>query len=299
MDLQKIIDRIDAVTISENAAVTQLKHEEDGAPYRVWRIDSDGNSYILKEAKGIEKDIYPYIRSAAEDCIPSLHQIIPFGGHTYLLMQYIEGADLCRCDRRKLTNGLDALISLQQRTWGQQTIDALEETYEKSLLQRQDRGNYLKDPLLEEAYRTFLEVYQTVPRTLCHDDLLPFNIISSEHRAVLIDWEVGGILPYPASFARLIAHAEENPEALFYMTEADKRFAIDYYYDQLLKDKGISHSQWRDTLAYFLFYEYCEWVFVGNKYGTTDGEYYKKYLPMAKRQAEKILKLRMGKCSTP
>ena len=193
---------------------------------------------------------------------------------------------MCKCNRAKLTCALDALISLQRRTWGSGNG-----SLGKSLLQRQDRGRHLNDPLLEEAYEKFLSVYQSVPRTLCHDDLLPFNIIASEERAVLIDWECGGVLPYPTSFARLIAHAEEDQDALFYMTEADKQFAIAYYYDNLLKDKGISYTNWRNTLEFFLFYEYCEWVFVGNKYHATDGEYYKKYLPMAKKQAAKIMEI--------
>ena len=74
------------------------------------------------------------------------------------------------------------------------------------------------------------------------------------------------------------------------MTNADKRFAIDYYYDNLLKEKGISYTNWLNTLEYFLFYEYCEWVYVGNKHNVTDGEYFKKYLPIAKQQAIKLLK---------
>lgn len=124
-----------------------------------------------------------------------------------------------------------------------------------------------------------------------HDDLLPFNIIASDQKAFLIDWESGGVLPYPTSFARLIAHTEENIDALFYMTQADKDFAVNYYYDNLLKEKGISYTDWLNTLEYFLFYEYCEWVFVGNKYNATDGEYYKKYLPIAKHQATKIMNI--------
>ena len=75
------------------------------------------------------------------------------------------------------------------------------------------------------------------------------------------------------------------------MAEADKNFAIEYYYQNLLKEKGISYTEWLQTLEYFLFYEYCEWVFVGNKYNVTDGEYYKKYFPMAKAQAEKLLSM--------
>ena len=294
MDLRAMIDRMDAVSIPTKATVTQLKHEEDDSPYAVWRIDADTSSYILKEAKGNEAAIYQSILAGLTEGVPVLYQVISDGEKTYLLMEYIKGEDLCKCNRRKLVRALDALISLQQKTWESKELAHCGYSFERSLENRQNRGNYLNDPLLEQAYGKFLLLYGSVPRTLCHDDLLPFNIISSEQRAVLIDWEVGGILPYPTSFARLIAHVEENADALFYMTQADKDFAIDYYYEHLLKAKGISYMDWRNTLEWFLLYEYCEWVFVGNKYDATDGAYYQKYLPIAKRQAAKLLEA--GKC---
>ena len=181
---------------------------------------------------------------------------------------------------------------IQQKTWQRSSLDNLAYSFEKSLIARENRGKYLNDSQLENAYKKFLKVYANTPKTLCHDDLLPFNVISSKNKAVFIDWEIGGMLPYPTSFARLIAHVENDKNALFYMAEEDKTFAIDYYYENLLKDKGISYNQWLITLEYFLFYEYCEWVFVGNKYNATDGEYYKKYLPIAKHQANKILDLK-------
>ncbi len=291
MELQKIIECIDAVSIPKEATLTQLKHEEDNEPYQVWRIDADNAKYILKEANGNEKELYSTVLNAVKTSVPALYQAITIEGKTYLLMEYIEGEDLCRCNRTKITYALDALISLQKKTWETEVLDLMEGSFDKSLLQRQNRGKYLKCSLLEKAYEVFLSAYQAVPKTLCHDDLLPFNVISGNEKAFLIDWECGGVLPYPTSFTRLIAHAEDDENALFYMTKADKRFAIDYYYDNLLKDKGISYTNWLNTLEYFLFYEYCEWVFVGNKYNVTDGEYYKKYLPIAKKQAAKILKI--------
>ena len=287
MEFRRIIEHIDAVPISPNAIITQLRREEYDSFYQVWRIDTDNTSYILKQAKENEAEIYQSILAPLKDGIPTLYQTITIEDKIYLLMEYIDGEDLCRCNRTKLTSALDALIALQKETW-----EANSYGFDNSLKHRQNRGKYLNDPLLEDAYSRFLKVYQSVPCALCHDDLLPFNIIASEKRAVLIDWEVCGILPYPTSFARLIAHTEENAGALFYMTQADKDFATDYYYEHLLKHKGISYDQWRDTLEFFLFYEYCEWVYVGNKYNATDGEYYKKYLPMAKKQAEKLLAIK-------
>ena len=292
MEINKILSHIDSVSIPQNAKITQLKHEDDNEPYQVWRIDTHSESYILKRAKGDENHIYSSILDICSGIVPKIYQIIAVDGQIYLLMEFISGEDLCQCNRSKLILALDALIALQQKTWEIEMTGGLEKSYEKSLASRQNRGKYLDDALLEEAYEKFLQIYQSTAKTLCHDDLLPFNIIATDRNAFLIDWEIGGILPYPTSFARLIAHTQEDVDAVFYMTEADKCFAINYYYDKLLKSRGISYQQWLHTLEYFLFYEYCEWVYVGNKYRATDGEYYKKYLPIAKKQAAKILQMK-------
>ena len=40
------------------AVITQLRHEEDDEPYSVWRIEAGGQSFILKEAKEYESEVY-------------------------------------------------------------------------------------------------------------------------------------------------------------------------------------------------------------------------------------------------
>ena len=222
---------------------------------------------------------------------PIIYQTIFAEEKIYLLMEYVDGENLCKCNRKKLTLALNALIFLQRKTWNDHSLAAYGYSFEKSLRSREHRGKYLNDLVLEEVYEKFMQMYSTVPRALCHDDLLPFNVIASDHRAVLIDWEYGGILPYPTSFARLIAHVEETENAMFFMTSENRAFAIDYYYDNLLQEMGISYLEWRNTLEYFLFFEYCEWVFVGNKHNAKNSEFYKKYLPIARQQANKIKRM--------
>ena len=51
MELKEIIDRIDAVLISNDATISQLKHEDDDELYQVWIIDSNNTKYIFKEAR--------------------------------------------------------------------------------------------------------------------------------------------------------------------------------------------------------------------------------------------------------
>ena len=289
MQIREIIKRIDAVQIPNNATITQLKHEDDDGLYQVWKIDCGKVSYVLKESKGDEAEVYQSLLSGLQGGVPVLYQVLTAENKTYLLTEFVQGENLCKCDREKLRCALNALIALQKRTWNGQGFEQTARFYEKSLHQRQNRMQYLKDASLDKAYEQFLRVYTSLPKALCHDDLLPFNILTTKERAVLIDWEAGGILPYPTAFARLIAFGEQDENALFYLSKADREFAIAYYYENLLKDKGICYQDWLMALEHFLFYEYCEWVFVGNKYNATDGEYYQKYLPIAKRQAEKIL----------
>lgn len=83
MSLIDIIKRINAVPITEQAVVTQLKHVEDGEPYQVWRIDTDTTQYILKEAKEDEAETYRLILSKLQDdCVPILYQTICADGKT-------------------------------------------------------------------------------------------------------------------------------------------------------------------------------------------------------------------------
>ena len=88
------------------------------------------------------------------------------------------------------------------------------------------KGSYMDD--LAEVYRAYLAEAARVPRTLCNDDLLPFNVLVNEERAVILDWEYGGILPYPCALARLLAFGEEGTDFFFQMTRADREFALRY-----------------------------------------------------------------------
>ncbi|MFR5782334.1 MAG: hypothetical protein ACLUEK_11090 [Oscillospiraceae bacterium] len=105
----------------------------------------------------------------------------------------------CRCDRARLTLALDALISLQARTWESRELASCGYSFDKSLRDRERRGQFLKDPLLEEAYALFMRAYSSVPRALCHDDLLPFNVIVSDDRAVLMPGSTAASCPTPRS----------------------------------------------------------------------------------------------------
>jgi thiamine kinase-like enzyme len=269
--------------------------EEDDKNYQVWRILLPEGTFVLKAAKGYETEIYHGFFRNAYSFVPRILSSGQVNGTDYLLMEYISGENLMYCTREKLIPVLDSMIQMQSAFWQDTAHSHIGLSFEKSISGRENRLNFLNDADLEQIYREFLRDYASVPRTLCHDDLLPFNVIVgntliSKDRAVFIDWEYGGILPYPVSLARLIAHGEEGEEAFFYMTEADRAFALDYYYRNFISGKGISREIYDRTMALFLFYEYCEWVYLGNRYADADPVRFSAYFEKAKSLATKILK---------
>ena len=141
---------------------------------------------------------------------------------------------------------------------------------------------------LTEAFEAYLEAFRTVPRTLCNDDMLPFNVLTDQNRAVILDWEYGGILPYPCALARLIAYGEDREDALFYMTEEDKEFALRYYYDRFIRQKGIGWEAYLHTMQLFLLKEYAEWVYCAHKSGDLGIPYYKPYYAKARAMAAQL-----------
>lgn len=256
--------------------------EEDGSEYSVWRIETDHGPVVLKKVTGMEKNTYESFFPDGGGPLPRV-----YGFHDeYMLMEYVEGHTLSRCTREDLILALDGLIEMQKQYWNRDDLAHGGYGFEKRFPNREKRLPYMED--LGDCYKAYLAEFSSVPRTLCNDDLLPFNVIISGSRAVFLDWEFGGILPYPCALARLIAYGEENDHALFYMKREDQIFAVEYYYEHLIREKGIPYDAYIRTMKLFFFKEYSEWIYCANESGDLSGEYYKKYSVMARKLAAEL-----------
>ena len=281
---QKLIDILRAMGVTEEIrAITAFRSEEDDAPYKVWRIDLDSRSLVLKKTTVEEKNVYETFFPGGGGAVPGIYGFLERERELYLLMEYVPGDTMSRCDRHRLTRTLDALMDLQRRFWGETTHEGVGYDFAASYPNRRKRLPFLAD--LQMAYEAYLAEFARVPRTLCNDDLLPFNVIVGQQRAVIVDWEFGGILPYPCALARLLAFGEEEEGALFFMTAADKAFALDYYYENLVADKGIFRAEFDRTMQLFFFKEYSEWVYCAASSGDFSGAYYEKYNAIARKIA--------------
>lgn len=282
----KIAEIMTALGFSANVCgVTQFCAEEDGRPYQVWKLDTDKGCLVLKKTSREERETYETF-FPDKGPAPKVYAFGEYEGDQYMLMEFVQGSSLSRCTRPKLQKTLDALILSQAQYWNDFVHAEAGYSFQKSFPNRQKRLAYMGD--LADAYGAYLDAFCTVPRTLCNDDMLPFNVLVGEEKAVIIDWEYAGILPYPCAVARLLAFGEEEADALFQMTEADRRFALDYYYERLIKGKGISRAEYDRTMQLFFLKEYCEWVYCAGISGDYEMANYQKYYSKAKRIAQEL-----------
>lgn len=257
-----------------------FRAEEDGGAYAVWKLDTDRGPMVLKKTNTAERAVYETF-FAEGGPVPTIYG---FAGD-WMLMEFVSGQSMSRCTRTRLIRTLEALCESQDKWWGNGTHGDVGFGFHASFPNRCKRLAYMGD--LENAYQAYLDEFARVPRTLCNDDMLPFNVLADESRAVILDWEYGGMLPYPCAIARFLAFGEEG-DALFQMTDEDRDFALDYYYEKLVSSKGISRREFDRTMDLFFLKEYSEWVYCAALSGDYEMEYYIKYGEKARNLARKL-----------
>lgn len=287
MQVEKILLKMNLEIQNAHLEIESFKSEEDGSEYAVWKIKINDKYYVLKKAKAYELSVYTIFLNKLQHAVPHLYKTIDYDNSDYILIDYIDGQTMSKCTRNGLIKAVDALISIQKTFWNAVEPVGFEYSFDKTLENRKNRGKYLNDLELEQVYAKFIEYYQKIPRTLCHDDLLPFNVLINQE-GWIIDWEFAGIMPYLTSFTRLIAHSEEKEDAFFFMKDEDKAFIIDYYYEHFVQEQGITYDEYQLGLKYFLLYEYAEWIMLGVKYNNTDSLRYIEYYQKAKQLVKEL-----------
>lgn len=282
MDIRTVSELLAKLNISCAVfSVEPFCSEEDNAAYSVWKIITDREPLVVKKVSKNEQAIYEtFFKDGGP--VPSVYG---FNGG-YMVMECVEGHALSRCTREELTLALDRLIEIQRKYWDCKIHQTVDDQFASYYENRARRLAYMED--LKDCYQAYLDEFRTLPRTLCNDDLLPFNVIISGGRAVILDWEFAGILPYPCSIARLLAYGEEGDGALFRMKHEDRIFAVTYYYENLIRQMGIPYEEYLRTLRLCFFKEYSEWIYTANSSGDRSGDYYRKYGAMARKVAKEL-----------
>ena len=265
--------------------VEYFHYEETRGHYKnIYKIITTDKIYVLKKAKGNELDIYQNLNNSSNH-LPYFYGCCHYYKNDYVLIEYVNGHNLMKMDKESLIKIITAIIETQKKHWLSPLEFGL--TNEELLKSRYNRLSYLPDEL-KETYVEYIECLKKAPVTFSHEDLLPFNVLINKDRVCFIDLEVGGILPYPTMLARLISHTKEDKDALFYLKKEDYDFAISYYFDNFIKEQGITYQEYIRTMNLFIFNELIEWIYVYKKNNFSLNDFYNSYYQKAIMKIEEI-----------
>ena len=113
--LLKLANRIHP--LSPAAAAERMAYEEGGGFYHAWKITDGPEAYLLKAVSENELTIYRRLGNRL-DALPRCYGTTAYRNKTYILLEFVSGHDLMRCERVDRIRALDAMIALQDAYWG-------------------------------------------------------------------------------------------------------------------------------------------------------------------------------------
>lgn len=116
-EICEIITKMNVFKLTDIINVSPFKSVEDGSDYNVWLLETINEKYVLKKAKSCEYEIYSTFLNDGISGAPKLIESTQYEKEKYILLEYVEGKDLCKCDRHSLELTLDALIYIQDKFW--------------------------------------------------------------------------------------------------------------------------------------------------------------------------------------
>lgn len=284
-NIKKIVEKIYHEDIFSFCVFRYCGYDGDESQEKdVYKIDIDGCSFILKKAEEIESDIYLNFLNKNNFNTPKVY------GYSdgYLLIEYINGTDLCIMDENKAKKSSKSVGVILKFYFNKEIDDGRFKTYLNRIKKRAE--SLTNEPLLKEVYDLFIQRQLDCPRSLCNGDFLPFNGIYSNNKVYIIDWGFGGFLPYSLDVARFIAHGRnEDPttEFPFQITENLCQIYVKGVYEEL-KD-FISYEQYIFDIKVALLNEYIEFLeYYFNNPNVKKNSFYKHYYDKAISLAKKI-----------
>lgn len=148
---------------AQDLTAIRLRHEDDEEFYDVWKIESGQANCILKRTSDMEWEIYNTFFQNRQPYVPNLLGSTVLGSNHYLLLEYISGHSLQKCNRQDLTVVLNSMIAMQWAFWENTALAAAGYSYPLSLEERIRRGEYLNHLFCSGFIRSFLRFMQLRP----------------------------------------------------------------------------------------------------------------------------------------
>ena len=261
-------------------------YDDEAKGYSVYKLVTGDRAFVLKKSESAE-DFRDEVKHY------SLLKGLPVpeflgAADGFILLSFVEGADLkkptddgIRAFAKSLTAIMNAYPMGRDHERGR---------YDVYLKRLEKRAAFIScKPELSSAFSVFLERQREIPLTLSNGDLLPINALYDGEKAVIIDWEFGGFMPYSLDIARFFAHGRVSGKASpFRMTDEQKRLFVDLVYGGLTVKPPRAVFD-RDVLL-AEFNEYVEILEYYFRETTAErGETFRDYYPRAKELAALII----------
>lgn len=226
--------------------------------YDVYRILCKEGRYVLKRDRdtGEEARILCQYLTDADFSVPRFCGEVCDAGECWLVTEEASGRDLRDMTDAACVAAAKAIASIHNRYWDSPRA-ARFDRYRNRIERR--AAFFEAQSAIGRAYALFVRRQEELPCTLCHGDLLPWNMLWDGRTVTLLDWENGGILPYTLDAARFFAHATEDRRLFpFYMTDAQKRLFVQTYTASLRRP--IERTVFERDLDLAVLNEYCEFI---------------------------------------
>lgn len=237
-------------TLSEQVHIERFHDDGEGVDraYNVYKVISDKQVYILKKSDDNEIEVYEKFLKDKNLPVPKLEGWAYVNNTKWILIEYIEGADLRLFNKYMAYGCADSLSRIFNMYWQENKLDNRFERYWTRINKR--AKCLINEPKLSSAYDVFLDRQLVCPRTLCNGDFLQCNAIESNNHIILIDWAFAGIMPYSLDVARLICHGSEKFFPFpFYMTDEYRKIFLKDVYDKLLFKPDYKQFIWDVILS--------------------------------------------------
>lgn len=251
--------------------------EDEPKIYSVYKIVASEGEFVLKKSEDeesfeAEKKHYSLLFG-----LPVPEFIGAEDG--FIMTRFVSGEDLKNATDEGVLAAAKSLAAIMNAYPMGRFYDP--DRFEIYLKRLERRAGCLKnEPELARAFKLFFDRQKDIPLTLSNADLLPINVLYDGERAVIIDWEFGGFMPYDLDIIRFAAHGCEHGETPFFMTEAQKKLFIDAVYERL--EVRPERDRYDEDLKLAEFNELIEILeYYFNDPAAERGSIFKYYYPKA------------------
>lgn len=197
--------------VGENPRIQQFRSETYDRDYSVFLLESDHRQIVMKRTNDKDEGLgVKLFKTYPNPYVPEVYFLIETEACTWIVMEYIgNGTD-------DYTKGhLELLVKALAEIHNSYVLNAMVRTSFRHWKPLLDLESFVDQEITYEyaqLMKTSQEILSQCKKTLIHDDMIPLNVIFTNHEIKIIDWEYAMYGPYILDMGRLLSdYNKEDP----------------------------------------------------------------------------------------